>query len=332
MRRRIVVLATAVGTALAGLVISGPARAVAPPPRLSIGTTDVTVHTSNGTKWGFGLATSQADQGDDLTLHITRSSARGSESHYWDVPVPAAAITFNRNTGRGTLKTGQSAAALTTVNMAFKATGHHSLLCASGSATDYAGNLTGRATLITHLNGGGTVGGQHLSFKAGTTHLVVDNNCLRELRVDHRCFKSTFYEADGPHHRSVFGFTGGSTRYIELSHQVTLAHPAGATRTDYASSRSSRAPVLNKTAKTLTVFGSTDGFVTGSGTVTTSTLSDDTHPCTINGTQHTEHRYTPDTAHFANAAGHPIVGHASLTGRLTVADNDNGYFEYETWT
>ena len=80
------------------------------------------------------------------------------------------------------------------------------------------------------------------------------------------------------------------------------------------------------------MFGSSGGFVTGSGKIATSTLSHDGSPCTLNGAQHTEHRYTADTAHFTNSTGHPLVGTTSLTGRLTVADNGNAYFEYETWT
>src|ERR1700759_3641366 len=112
----------------------------------------------------------------------------------------------------------------------------------------------------------------------------------------------------------------GSAKRISWPYfACSCPHPAHATRTDYASARSSSAPVLNQSTNTLKVFASTSGMVTGSARLVADTLSHEGNPCTFNGAQHTEDRYTGTSGHFINTAGHPIVGHTNLTGRLTVA-------------
>src|SRR5690349_2305318 len=111
MKFRTLAASVAAITGLSGVVVAtAPADAAAPAPVLSIGTTTITVHTSNGMRWAFGLATSPNASSGYLTLHIARTTRRGSESHYWDVPLPTSALTFDRSTGRGRLKTPQSAA------------------------------------------------------------------------------------------------------------------------------------------------------------------------------------------------------------------------------
>lgn len=333
MKLRRLAASVAAVTALSGLSIAAaPANAIAPKPGLSLSSSTVRVHTSNGMGWTFGLnASSGPFFGNTLTLQINHVATSGTESHYWQLPIPASALTFNKATQRGTLKTPQSTAPLTTVSMTFKATGHRNMPCSIGSETDYTGNLSGRATLITHLKGGGTIGGQHLTFKAGTSHLLVSNNCSPVVHPSTRCTNSSFYDVSDAHNRSLFGFAGGATRSIELSHQVHLAHPAGATRTDYASARSSSAPTLNKKTKTLRVFGSTSGLVTGTGKIVAKTITHSSGPCTLNGKHHTQDQWSSGTAKFTNTTGHAIVGRTRLTGRLTIANGASGFFDYETW-
>jgi hypothetical protein len=239
-------------------------------------------------------------------------------------------LSFNRSTQRGSVKTPQSAAPLTTLNLTFVATKHRAAHCISGSETVYTGNLSGRATLITHLKGGGTVGGQHLTFKAGSTQLYVDNNCQTRLPISNRCSKSSFLNANGPHNRSLFGFGSSSSAFIQVSHSVSIAHPAGASRSDSASA-SAPTPAFSKASKTLKVFGSSSGLVTGSGRIVAKKLDTSSRSCKLNGKKHTEVQTLSENGKFTNTTGHPIVGHTNLTGRLTIASGGSGYFDYETW-
>jgi hypothetical protein len=202
--------------------------------------------------------------------------------------------------------------------------------CTSGSETIYNGNLTGRATLTTHLNGGGTVGGQHVSFKASSTQLYVDNNCLQSIPINNRCSKSSFYNANSPHGRNLFGFGSASGSLVQVSRNVSIAHPAGATRSDSAGA-SAPAPTLNKAAKTLKVFGSASGLVTGSGRIVAKKLDTSSRTCKLNGKKHTQVQVLSVNGKFTNTSGHPIVGHTNLTGRLTIANGGSGYFDVETW-
>lgn len=330
MKVRSLAALAAIVTASSGLVVATPVGA-APPPSLALYSSTITVHTSNGKAWQFGLSTSQLGPTDQLDLHLTRSAAGGAESHYWTVPSTSPLVTFNQATGQGTLKTPSSTAALTTVNMTFKATRHHNASCISGSETVYVGNLTGRATLITHMTGGGTVGGQHLAFTAGTTSLYADNGCIPSFPTNNQCFKSASYSASSPNARSLFGYGGGSSSFIQVSHNVSITNPAGTTREDTASATSASAPVFDKTAKSMKVTGSTSGLVTGSGRIVASKLSHSTRSCKLAGKTYTEDQFISSGAKFTNTTGHPIVGHTILTGRLTIASGGNADFDVETW-
>jgi hypothetical protein len=330
MKARTLVMLTALVTALSGLVGATSAAGAAPPPTLSLYTSQITVHTSNGKAWKFGLSAYQAGPSDQLRLDLVRNVGHSSESHNWYVPAPSSTLTFNRSTQHGSIKTPQSTSPLTTINLSFAATGHHAVHCMSGSETIYNGNLTGRATLTTHLKGGGTVGGQHLTFTANGTQLYADNNCQSRIPVSNRCSKSSFYNVSGAHNRSLYGFGSPSSSFIQVSHSVSIAHPAGATRSDSASANAPT-PTLTKAAKTLHVFGSSSGLVTGSGRIVAKKLDSSSASCKLNGNKHTEVQYLSENGKFTNTSGHPIVGHTNLTGRLTVANGGSAYFDYETW-
>lgn len=331
MKARTLIMLTVLATALSGVVVAASPAGAAPPPTLSLYPGSVTVHTSNGKAWKFGLSIYQGGpSGDQLSLNLTRNVGHSSEGHYWYVPAPTSTLSFNRTTQHGTFKTPQSTAPLTTINMSFAATGHHAAHCMSGSETIYNGNLSGRATLITHLKGGGTVGGKHLTFKASNTQLYVDNNCQTRIPISNRCSKSSFFDVNSPHNRSLYGFGSSSGSFVQVSHNVSIAHPAGATRSDSASANAP-APTLNKAAKTLKVFGSSSGLVTGSGRIVAKKLDTSTSTCKLNGKKHTQVQTLSENGKFTNTSGHPIVGHTSLTGRLTIANGGSGYFDVETW-
>ncbi len=318
-------------TTMSGLVVAASPSYAAPAPQLSVQTGNVTVHTANGMKWNFGVVTGQTDQGnDDVTLYLSRTAGGGTESHYWDVPVPKSTLTFNASTGHGAVRTPSSVAGLTVLNMKFTARSHHNASCSSGSETVYNGTLSGRATLMTHLKHGGTVGGQRLTFTSGT-QLDVDRMCLHSIPENVRCSKSAFFDGSGAHHTGLFGFSEGGTSDLEVSHLVKLAKPSGAQRADYAAGRGSRSSTLNKTTKTLQVPASSAALVTGSGRVVATRLSQESTSCTLNGKHHTEVQYVGENSHFTNTSGHPVVGHTALTGKLTIASGASAYFDYETW-
>ena len=103
MNSRTLAAVAAVATALSGLAIATPARAgVTQPPQLSLYSSSINVHTSNGKQWKFGLSAYQAGpSSDQLSLNLVRTVSAGTESHYWYVPVPSSVLSFNRNTGTG---------------------------------------------------------------------------------------------------------------------------------------------------------------------------------------------------------------------------------------
>lgn len=331
--RTVATAATAVVTALSGLVLAATAAGAAPPPAdLTLTTTTITLHTSNHQLWNFGLWSALNGIGGSsaLTMTLTRAAAGGTEAHHWNVPLGSNRLTFNSRTKRGTLKTPASTAPLTTVNMMFVATSHRALHCYKGSETLYKGNLTGRATLITHLTGGGTVGGQHVAFKSGTTMLTADRGCFNPLPTGHVCTNSESFSDSAARGVSVLGFASGATRYVEVSRSVSMAKPQ-AVRTDSVTRRPSSAPTINKAAKTLHVPASS-GVITGSGKIVANALKSSSSPCTLKGVRHTQVQAFPaSSTHFVNTAGHPLVGHTSLTGRIIVRNNALGYFTVERW-
>ncbi len=331
MNSRLLAAATAAFTALSGLVIAASPAAAAPShAELEVSTSNATVHTSNGKAWTFNFSTFQEGKHADLTAEITRVTRPGTENHSWDVPITRSVITFNAKTGHGTVKTPQGTAPLITLNLGFTTTSRHKVKCASGSETNYGGNLSGQATLNTHLKGGGTVGGKHVSFKAGGTVLTVDNGCVQSFPQNNQCEKSVFLDG-GSGHNSVFGFAGGASRILEISHNVAIAHPAGATRSDSASVRPGSAPVFKRATKTVLVSSTKTGLVTGSGRIVAKSQSQSSGTCRLNGNKHTRVQYLSNNGHFTNTTGHPLVGHTILTGRITLANGGSASYDVVTW-
>ncbi len=324
------ILAVLSTIALAFGVSVATAHAAAPrPPILSLSSGLVTVHTSNGEAWKFDVSMSQGDQ-HDAEVDIYRTATGGSESHYWYLPVPKSSLTWNGTRGRAVFKTPQTVASLLTINMTFTKTARHNVTCATGSRTDYTGNLSGRATLNTHLKGGGTIGGRQLTFKAGSTTLSVDRGCIQLYTPT--CADSTYFNAYNSNAPSLYGYKGGGTQNIQVERNVSLARPAGAVRGDDASARSSHAPVLHTATKTLDVFGSASGFVTGSGHLVVTQLDATTQTCKLNGVRHTQHDENGSGGQFENTGGSPIVGHTSLTGRIVMSNGGDPNFDVSHWS
>ena len=140
---------------VAGLATASPARAL-----VQVVTTlysgALTVHTANGKSWHLTLGVNPNGDGStsELGETILRSFPKGEEDHSWRDTIPQSSLTFDTNSGDGTLKTPQSVAALTILNLKFTTTGRRNVACSSGSETRYFGNLTGTAILHTQLRAG----------------------------------------------------------------------------------------------------------------------------------------------------------------------------------
>lgn len=331
--RSLAAAAIAVVTALSGLVLAATTAGAAPPPAdLTLTTTTITVQTSNHQQWNLGLWSALNGIGGStaFSLSLSRPVPGGTEAHQWNVPLGSSRLTFNGRTQRGTLKTPASTAPLTTVDMTFVASSHRALRCYKGSETLYKGNLAGRATLITHLTGGGTVGGQHVAFKSGTTTLTADRGCFNPLPTGHVCTNYESFFDSAPHGVGVLGFSSSATRYAEVSRNVSMTKPR-ASRTDSVTTKPSRAPSFSRAAKTLHVPASS-GMITGSGKIVANALKSSSSSCKLKGVKHTQVQYFPSSStRFVNTAGHPLVGHTSLTGRIIVRNNASGYFAVDRW-
>ena len=317
---------------VAGLAVAGPAVAL-----VTVVTTlysgSLTVHTANGKSWHLTMGVNPNGDGStsELGETILRSFPKGEEDHTWSDTIPQSSLTFDTNSGDGTLQTPQSVAALTILNLKFATTSRRNAACSSGSETFYFGNLTGTAILHTQLHAGGTVGGAHVSFAKGKTEVIADSNCTRSSSTQ-RCYKSMSFQANGNNLQTMWGAGPPGVGFVYLIHGVSVNRPAGASRQDGFSIDSSRAPAYNARAHTLQVWAASSGAFTGTGKFTGGTLSRSVGACTVKGVTHTEHVRSYDGATFRNGANHPLVAHTSLVGKLIVPKTKHTFYEFDTWS
>jgi hypothetical protein len=317
-------------TVVAGLAVAGPARALVQV-MTTMYTGAVTVHTANGKSWAMSVSVNPNGDGstDGMRETLVRPLPKTDEGHDWFVSIPDTSLTFDSNSGNGTLKTPQSVAALTTLNLKFTTTSRRNATCTSGSETYYRGNLTGTAILHTQLHAGGTVGGQHVSFAQGKTEVIADSSCVPPSSSN-PCYKNVSFQANGASLHTLFG-AGAPGPFVELVHSVMLSKPAGS-RQDEFSTNSSQAPAFNANKHTLQVWAAASGAFTGTGKFTGGTLSKSAGACTVKGVHHTERLRFYNNAVFRNGANHPLVAHTSLVGTMTVPKTNHTSYEFDTWS
>lgn len=341
MKARFAAFTVAAIAAVGLTAVAAPAAAAPAPAELSIQTGTVTVRTANHQLWRLSLFVEPDGGGSDDPSSVTYSidedlmrtvtkPTPGYEGHDWDLyELPASTLSFDPGSGDGTLTTPSSTAALTTAKLAFHATNHHSLACTQGSETVYAGTLTGQLTLKTGLKNGGTIGGQNLTFQAGTK-VSSDSGCEQAEPAAYTCLRSIELESYDLHHM-LFGLATSRRKLLILEQDVGVKRPAGTTRGDVVGADQMTAPVFNKKAKTLQVLAGKTGLVTGSGTFTGGSISTSTQKCTVKSVRHTETDYENSTPRFTNTTGHALTGHPSLTPKITVQDGRDAEYTITTW-
>jgi hypothetical protein len=261
------------------LACTGPLAwaAVRPAPRVA-GTSTLwltnavaKVKTSNGdsfflvVNWQSGLgAPGTADLGVALERLVTSPS--GVEIHDWGFDVKSSTLAFNGKTG--TLDSGTEANPVAALDLSFKTTSSTKGSCIAGSEIVYHGTLSGKASLVTGLTGGGTVGGT-VSFSAITPELIVDSGCVppRDPCAPESLAGSAALGGGGI---SVFAGSyhlGTLTEsFVGLEEMTRLKAPANATRTDIAAMEDKTGVVYAKLVSGGVKIAST-GLVTGSGIV-----------------------------------------------------------------
>ena len=196
------------------------------------------VKTSNGVKWDFDVSWDDAftsggtaSLGLDLERLVASSGASGFEFHSWSTSVKSSTLTWNGKTA--SLNIGTEASPLATAVVTFHETSSKKVTCTSGKETDYSGTMSGKATLVTGLSGGGTVSASSWT----KAELSVDSGCLTPLT--NPCVPELIAGAG-------FGGTGPSVlagslsegsapeNVVGLTLSTTLTAPKGATRQSVA--------------------------------------------------------------------------------------------------
>lgn len=316
--------------------VSSPASAA---PTMSLAG-EATEKTSNGVSWTFIVGWddsggSPAELELDLYRTVT-TGGTGEELHLWSIPVTTTTLAFNATTGVGTLNVGTQASPLAKVDLAFKSTSNKKGTCTTGSETIYSGTLSGEASLVTGLTGGGTVGGTSVKFTVATPELTVDSACVIPTVLNPCLASSSFIStltvgktiAAGLN-ESTEGKTGDLT---ELVRATDLTTPKGSMRID-AAAEDTGAATYDATTKVLSVTTTTSGFVTGSATLSGGKVTvEPPESCSFGGKKYTTTDTIDETATYASPAGKSIKAKTSLSGTLTAAKSSNGYYDVETST
>jgi hypothetical protein len=296
-----------------------------------------TAKTSNGVSWDFivgwddaGGTSANLDIGLERTV---TSGGTGEEGHLWSVPVTTATLAFDAKTGAGTLDAGTQTSPIAKVDLAFKATSNKKGTCTTGSETIYSGALSGEASLVTGLTGGGTVGGTSVKFTVITPTITVDSGCsvVTDSCVASATFISTLSPGKSPFavndNESLAGKAGN---FVEVGRSTDLKAPAHSSRIDVAAVDSAPA-TYDSTTKVLSVTTSTAGLVTGSATLSGGTAkTEPPQSCTFAGKKYTVSVIEDSTAKYASPAGKSISAKTSLTGTLTAPNTSDGLYEVVT--
>ena len=285
------------------------------------------VKTSNGVKWDFDVSWDDAftsggtaSLGLDLERLVASSGASGFEFHSWSTSVKSSTLTWNGKTA--SLNIGTEASPLATAVVTFHETSSKKVTCTSGKETDYSGTMSGKATLVTGLSGGGTVSASSWT----KAELSVDSGCLTPLT--NPCVPELIAGAGfGGTAPSVLAgsLSEGSApeNVVGLTLSTTLTAPKGATRQSVAAMIDKAGKVYAKYASHKMSLFST-GFVSGSGTLSGGSPGTTTAKCSYKGKKYvtsTIHDYDANySGHFSAAAaiGGKLVGPATALGDYIV--------------
>ena len=251
------------------------------------------------------------------------------------VRVTPAVFQFNPKSGTATLNSGSQARPVAVVDLSFKATSKSKSACEIGSETIYDGTMKGSVSLVTGLEGGGTIGGKALSFRVHT-NVLVDSNCLPKTGVNECGTSSEFFSGNIPGLQvQAVGLSakgpGYSFQGLSVSRRTNLSSPKGAVRADSAEQDAIRETYNTKT-KVLSVTTGNTGFVTGSATLTGGSVQTTTSRCVLSGKRHIESNISDDNARYKSPPGKAISATTSLSGTLTVpASTKRGSYSVTTF-
>lgn len=323
-----------------GPFLAAPVSSAATPPTLSLFSGPAKVRTANGHTFYMSLV-ARTDQTSPTTsvvegvIEIVRpvtTGGSGYEEHSWGFQATLPTLSFNSANGRGTFNTGTQEHGLASIDVTFKATSHKAAACKSGSETVYTGTLSGKASLVTGITGGGTIGGTSESF-AATNILTYDKACVPPSSAAPCISGDGFYSVAGS--AGAIGFptvlSGKSVDQVEVTRVTKLSSPAGAERTDGAVIEGAPATLKSGTLSVTT--GTTNSsVVTGSATLTGGhAVSIPKTSCTEGGKTHIQSETLYQNAKYQSTAGHPITAH-DLIGSAVVAPSPDPSAIYEVWT
>ncbi|MGC9961699.1 MAG: hypothetical protein ABSE47_07325 [Acidimicrobiales bacterium] len=285
------------------------------------------VKTSNGVKWEFGVTWGNlasvggsADLGMDLERTVSSpGGTTGFEFHSWSFSVKGSTLSWNGKTA--TLNAGTQASPVATAAVTFKETSSKKVACTSGKETMYSGTMSGKATLVTGLSGGGTV-----SVKTWSkAELTVDSGCLQPLT--NPCVPELIAGSGFSGTTVIAGslsLGGPADNIVGLSSNTTLAAPKGASRQSVAVLIDHSTKVYAKYSGGKVQLFST-GFVAGSGTLSGGAPKTIVNPnCKYKGKKYTTTTIEDFGAnykgHFSAAAaiGGKLVGPATSIGDYIV--------------
>jgi hypothetical protein len=325
MTRTLVGAALAVALSLATL--GGAAAPASAATNLSYFLTAGTVGiTSGGHTWKLNVSLIGGSSGGPVIIDVLIETPHlnGTEIHDWGMQMPGADFTVNKTTGAATINSHSDLSPVAWLNLSYKPASHTAGTCSSGSETDYLGSLTGSVTLTTSLKG------LKLSDATATfstpNSLKVDSACVPPLACSFASWGGGLGGAKtAPIAAGIAaGTPGHPVHFTDVTRQVSLAAPTGATRTDGADV-STTAPVFNSTAKSLTVKGLASGAVTGSGVISKAKLVvPSTETCTLEGTTYTQTSMAYDEAPWSSSK--QFEAQTILTGTLKVATTGSGEF------
>jgi len=290
---------------------------------LTAGTVGIT---SGGHTWKLNVSLIGGSSGGPVIVDVLIETPHlsGTVIHDWGMKMPGADFTVNKTTGAATINSHSDLSPVATLNLSYKPTSHTAGTCSAGTETDYLGTLTGSVTLTTGLKG------LKLSDAKATfstpNSLQVDAACVPPLACSFASWGGGLGGAKtAPIAAGIdAGTPGHPVHFTDVTRQVSLSAPAGATRTDGASVQAT-APVFNSKAKSLTVKGLASGAVTGAGVISGAKLVvPGTQTCTLDGTTYTETSTSYDEASWKSST--QFTASTILTGTLKVATTGSGEF------
>jgi hypothetical protein len=325
------------GLALAGLATCAiPASASTAAPRAGIGTfffsTGVASVSGGGHVWSLNLGlVGIGPSFDTVTLGISTPHLGGVEHHTWAGQLASGDVSLS-STAVMTIKSRSSLSPIASLSLAFKPSSRKTEKadCVTGREIVYTGTFKGSARLSTGLKGL-NLGAAHLSFGSHNT-LTALGSC-----VFSPCHFTSWNSATVPSATAPFAgaidivVPGHFSNTTVIERSASIPGKNGLVRDDVWSIRT-KAPVFNKSTKSLSVTSSSSGLVTGTATFSHGKPSGSPFhtpkTCLFQG-----RKYAQRDTQYLNAtfsASRQFEAHSILNGVVRVQRSSTGRFDIVT--